>query len=167
MFVHRLDSLSSCLRHQWPRTTWPCLKEDKFHVKWIFIVSSSTYRFQKTESVFKTTAEKTTSILGGFGSGLSMKLGQMRNSDSFRSLEERVGSAYENMKVIKIWLWLFFFNLQHKNQHYFIRNFNCLLRILILIFNKSCIILYTVAREKIWTLFYRKIDLIWIFWIFF
>ncbi|XP_060820063.1 tumor protein D53 homolog isoform X1 [Bombus pascuorum] len=55
--------------------------------------------FQKTESVFKTTAEKTTSILGGFGSGLSMKLGQMRNSDSFRSLEERVGSAYENMKT--------------------------------------------------------------------
>ena len=30
-----------------------------------------------------------------------MKLGQMRNSDSFRSLEERVGSAYENVKVIK------------------------------------------------------------------
>ncbi|XP_003706692.2 uncharacterized protein LOC100878467 isoform X1 [Megachile rotundata] len=55
--------------------------------------------FQKTESVFKTTAEKTTSILGGFGSGLSSKLGQMRNSDSFRSLEERVGSAYENMKT--------------------------------------------------------------------
>lgn len=55
--------------------------------------------FQKTESVFKTTAEKTSSILGGFGSGLSMKLGQMRNSDSFRSLEERVGSAYENMKT--------------------------------------------------------------------
>ncbi|XP_076246762.1 tumor protein D54 isoform X2 [Calliopsis andreniformis] len=61
-------------------------------------VSESTL-FQKTESVFKTTAEKTTSILGGFGSGLSMKLGQMRNSDSFRSLEERVGSAYENMKT--------------------------------------------------------------------
>ncbi|XP_058804642.1 tumor protein D52 isoform X2 [Phymastichus coffea] len=54
--------------------------------------------FQKTESVFKSTAEKTTSILGGFGSGLSMKIGQMRNSDSFRSLEEKVGSAYENVK---------------------------------------------------------------------
>ncbi|XP_033340689.2 uncharacterized protein LOC117228796 isoform X1 [Megalopta genalis] len=61
-------------------------------------VSENTL-FQKTESVFKTTAEKTTSILGGFGSGLTMKLGQMRNSDSFRSLEERVGSAYENMKT--------------------------------------------------------------------
>ncbi|CAK9805988.1 Tumor protein D54 [Anthophora quadrimaculata] len=61
-------------------------------------VSENTL-FQKTESVFKSTAEKTTSILGGFGSGLSMKLGQMRNSDSFRSLEERVGSAYENVKT--------------------------------------------------------------------
>ncbi|XP_066591699.1 tumor protein D53 homolog isoform X2 [Prorops nasuta] len=55
--------------------------------------------FQKTESVFKTTAEKTSSILGGFGSGITMKLGQMRNSDSFRSLEEKVGSAYENVKT--------------------------------------------------------------------
>ncbi|XP_076685798.1 uncharacterized protein LOC143377882 isoform X1 [Andrena cerasifolii] len=60
---------------------------------------SENILFQKTESVFKTTAEKTSSILGGFGSGLSMRLGQMRNSDSFRSLEERVGSAYENMKT--------------------------------------------------------------------
>jgi len=55
--------------------------------------------FQKTESVFKNTAEVTTSILGGLGSGITMKLGQMRNSDSFRSLEERVGSAYENVKT--------------------------------------------------------------------
>ncbi|XP_024874120.1 uncharacterized protein LOC112456064 isoform X2 [Temnothorax curvispinosus] len=55
--------------------------------------------YQKTESVLKSTAEKTTSILGGFGSGITMKLGQMRNSDSFRSLEERVGSACENIKT--------------------------------------------------------------------
>ncbi|XP_012257276.3 uncharacterized protein LOC105686744 [Athalia rosae] len=55
--------------------------------------------FQKTESVIKTTAEKTTSILGGFSSGITSKLGQMRNSESFRSLEEKVGSAYENVKT--------------------------------------------------------------------
>ncbi|XP_052742311.1 tumor protein D52 isoform X2 [Bicyclus anynana] len=54
--------------------------------------------YQKTESVIKSTAEKTTSILGGFTAGVSSKLGQMRNSDSFRSIEERVGSAYENVK---------------------------------------------------------------------
>ncbi|XP_073957270.1 tumor protein D54 isoform X2 [Choristoneura fumiferana] len=54
--------------------------------------------YQKTESVIKSTAEKTTSILGGFTAGVSTKLGQMRNSESFRSIEERVGSAYENVK---------------------------------------------------------------------
>ncbi|XP_053619679.1 tumor protein D54 isoform X3 [Plodia interpunctella] len=54
--------------------------------------------YQKTESVIKTTAEKTTSILGGITAGVSSKLGQMRNSESFRSIEERVGSAYENVK---------------------------------------------------------------------
>ena len=47
----------------------------------------------------KTTAEKTTSFLGGLGSGLSAKLGAVKNSDTFRSLEEKVGSAYSNVKV--------------------------------------------------------------------
>ncbi|XP_069359357.1 tumor protein D52 isoform X2 [Maniola hyperantus] len=54
--------------------------------------------YQKTESVIKSTAEKTTSIFGGITAGVSSKLGQMRNSDSFRSIEERVGTAYENVK---------------------------------------------------------------------
>ncbi|XP_059489482.1 tumor protein D52 isoform X2 [Neocloeon triangulifer] len=55
--------------------------------------------FQKTESVVKTAAEKTTSILGGFGVGFSSKIGQLKNSESFRSFEEKVGSAYENVKT--------------------------------------------------------------------
>ncbi|CAG9581526.1 unnamed protein product [Danaus chrysippus] len=59
---------------------------------------TDTHIYQKTESVIKSTAEKTTSILGGITAGVSSKLGQMRNSDSFRSIEERVGSAYENVK---------------------------------------------------------------------
>ncbi|XP_022116644.1 tumor protein D52 isoform X1 [Pieris rapae] len=54
--------------------------------------------YQKTESVIKSTAEKTTSILGGLTAGVTQKIGQMRNSDSFRSIEERVGFAYENVK---------------------------------------------------------------------
>ncbi|RVE48663.1 hypothetical protein evm_006734 [Chilo suppressalis] len=57
--------------------------------------------YQKTESVIKSTAEKTTSILGGITAGVSTKLGQMRNSDSFRSIEERVGTAYENVKLLR------------------------------------------------------------------
>jgi len=55
--------------------------------------------YQKTESAFKTTAEKTSSILGGITSGLTSKLSQMKKSDSYRSIEERVGSAYENVKT--------------------------------------------------------------------
>lgn len=43
----------------------------------------------------KATAESTRSILGGF----TQKIGQLKNSESFRSLEEKVGSAYENVKV--------------------------------------------------------------------
>lgn len=73
-------------------------------IKILFLNLTNIYflfiRYQKTESVLKSTAEKTTSILGGFGSGITMKLGQMRNSDSFRSLEEKVGSACENIKVL-------------------------------------------------------------------
>lgn len=57
------------------------------------------FRYQKTESVIKSTAEKTTSIIGGLTGGITSKLGQMRNSESFRSIEERMGSAYENVKV--------------------------------------------------------------------
>lgn len=48
----------------------------------------------------KTTAEKATTIFGGFGSGLTTKLGQIKNSESFRSFEEKVGSALENVKVL-------------------------------------------------------------------
>lgn len=56
--------------------------------------------YQATESAIKTTAEKTSSILGGLTSGFTSKLSQMKKSDSYRSIEERVGSAYENVKVI-------------------------------------------------------------------
>jgi hypothetical protein len=56
-------------------------------------------RYQKTETAIKSTAEKTTSFLGGLGSGLTAKLGAVKNSETFRSLEEKVGSAYTNVKV--------------------------------------------------------------------
>ncbi|KAF6213529.1 hypothetical protein GE061_011249 [Apolygus lucorum] len=55
--------------------------------------------YQKTESVIKATTEKTTSILGGLGSGITSKIGQLKNSDSFKSFEGVVGSAYENVKT--------------------------------------------------------------------
>lgn len=57
------------------------------------------FSYQKTESALKTTAEKTSSIFGGITSGLSSRLSQMKKSDSYKTLEEKVGSAYENVKV--------------------------------------------------------------------
>ncbi|XP_058986908.1 tumor protein D52 isoform X3 [Musca domestica] len=55
--------------------------------------------FQRTESVLKTTSEKTASVFGSITSGITSKFSQMKNSESMRSIEEKVGSAYENVKV--------------------------------------------------------------------
>lgn len=57
------------------------------------------YSFQRTESVLKSTSEKTASVFGSITSGITSKFSQMKNSDSMRSIEEKVGSAYENVKV--------------------------------------------------------------------
>ncbi|XP_060519004.1 tumor protein D52 isoform X2 [Cylas formicarius] len=43
--------------------------------------------------------QKTTSIIGGITGNISSKLSQMKQSESFRSFEEKVGSAYENVKT--------------------------------------------------------------------
>ena len=64
-----------------------------------FHFSLSLCRYQKTETALKSTAEKTTSFLGGIGTGITAKLGAVKNSDTFRSMEERVGSVYTNVKV--------------------------------------------------------------------
>lgn len=43
--------------------------------------------------------QKTSSVIGGITGTITNKIGQMRHSDSFKSIEERVGSAYENVKT--------------------------------------------------------------------
>jgi len=55
--------------------------------------------YQKTESAIKATAEKTTSLLGGIGSAMSQKIGALKNTESFRSMEERVSSAVSSVKT--------------------------------------------------------------------
>ncbi|XP_050074682.1 uncharacterized protein LOC126562267 isoform X1 [Anopheles maculipalpis] len=61
-------------------------------------VVTSAPIYQKTESAIKTTAGKTTSVIGGIAGKMTQKLTEMKQSDSFRSFEERVGSAYENVR---------------------------------------------------------------------
>ncbi|EDW01861.1 GH21673 [Drosophila grimshawi] len=55
--------------------------------------------YQRTESVLKSTGEKTASVFGSITSGITSKFSQMKNSDSMRSIEASVGSAYENVKT--------------------------------------------------------------------
>ncbi|XP_065367211.1 tumor protein D52-like isoform X4 [Calliphora vicina] len=55
--------------------------------------------FQRTESVLKTTGERTASVFSSITGGISSKFSQMKNSESMRSIEEKVGSAYENVKT--------------------------------------------------------------------
>jgi len=55
--------------------------------------------YQKTESAIKATAEKTTSIFGGIGSAMSQKLGALKNTESFRSMEERMSSVATTVKT--------------------------------------------------------------------
>lgn len=55
--------------------------------------------YQKTNMALKSASEKTTSALGTLGASVSRKLGDMKNSTTFRSFEERVGSAYSNVRT--------------------------------------------------------------------
>lgn len=64
----------------------------------IAIMDAAREMYQKTETALKSTAEKTTTFLGGISTGLSAKIGAVKNSDTFRSMEERVGSVYTNVK---------------------------------------------------------------------
>ncbi|XP_018336150.1 uncharacterized protein F13E6.1 isoform X2 [Agrilus planipennis] len=59
---------------------------------------------QKVEQVAKAVTDaplyqKTSSVIGGITGSITNKLGQMRHSESFRSIEEKVESAFENVKT--------------------------------------------------------------------
>jgi len=51
--------------------------------------------YQKTAEGVKAGAEKTGAMFGG----LSAKIAAIKESDTFRNLEEKVGSAYTNVKA--------------------------------------------------------------------
>lgn len=88
--------LASELKRKLGITVWKEISDDMN--QGIKNVKESTV-YQKTASALSTTAEKTSSILGGLTSGLSSKFTQMKKSDSYRSLEEKVDSAYKNVKT--------------------------------------------------------------------
>jgi len=54
--------------------------------------------YQKTQEAVKAAGEKTTSVFGSLGGSVARKLGEVKNSNAFKSFEERVGSAVTNVK---------------------------------------------------------------------
>jgi len=54
--------------------------------------------YQKTSEAVKIASEKTTSVFGSLGGSFSRKLGEVKNSNAFKSFEERVGSTVGNIK---------------------------------------------------------------------
>lgn len=57
-----------------------------------------TSAFQKTSAVVKTASEKTSSALSTVGAVVSKKIGDIKNSQTFKSMEERVETAYASVK---------------------------------------------------------------------
>ncbi|XP_064652452.1 tumor protein D54-like isoform X18 [Lineus longissimus] len=57
--------------------------------------------YQKTNVVLRSATEKTSSALSTAGASVSRKLSDIRNSNKFRSFEERMGSAYSSVKRSK------------------------------------------------------------------
>jgi len=57
-----------------------------------------TTAYQKTSEIAKATGERATSVFGTLSGSVSRKLGEVKNSNAFKSFEERVGSAVTNVK---------------------------------------------------------------------
>ncbi|XP_070208777.1 tumor protein D54-like isoform X2 [Littorina saxatilis] len=57
-----------------------------------------TQAYQKTSAVVKTASEKTSSAMASAGAVLSKKLGDIKNSPTFKSMEEKVSTTYTSVK---------------------------------------------------------------------
>ncbi|XP_033726644.1 tumor protein D54-like isoform X10 [Pecten maximus] len=87
---------ASELKRKMGITPFQELKQD-IHYGFKTIKESDTY--QKTSSAVKTASEKTNAVVSSFGASVSKKLGDIRNSNTFKSMEEKVGGAYSNVKA--------------------------------------------------------------------
>ncbi|XP_018598032.1 tumor protein D53 isoform X6 [Scleropages formosus] len=63
---------------------------------WYDMQSSTAYR--KTSETISTAGQKTSAALSNLGTAISRKFGDMRNSPSFRSFEEKVESTVSSLK---------------------------------------------------------------------
>lgn len=77
-------------------TVWKEFKEDM--EQGIRNIQEST-AYQKTSQTLKTASEKTSEALGTIGASVSKKFEEVKQSPTFKTIEEKVGSAYSNVKV--------------------------------------------------------------------
>ncbi|KAK6959635.1 tumor protein d54, partial [Biomphalaria glabrata] len=54
--------------------------------------------YQKTSAVVKTASEKTTSAINSMGQAVARKLSNVKNSQTFKSFDEKVHTTYATVK---------------------------------------------------------------------
>ncbi|BFZ21180.1 hypothetical protein BsWGS_24219 [Bradybaena similaris] len=59
----------------------------------------SSDSYQKTTAVVKTASEKTTSAISSVSHAVARKMGDIRNSQTFKSFDEKMHSTYANVKA--------------------------------------------------------------------
>ncbi|XP_041108190.1 tumor protein D53-like [Polyodon spathula] len=67
-----------------------------FNKSWHEMQTSTAYR--KTQETFSTAGQKASAALSNVGTAISRKFGDMRNSSSFKSFEEKVESTVSTLK---------------------------------------------------------------------
>ncbi|KAJ0060949.1 hypothetical protein NL108_001812, partial [Boleophthalmus pectinirostris] len=69
---------------------------NNFSRGWQDMTNSTAYK--KTSETLSTAGQKTTAAFSNLGTALSRKLGDMRNSPSFKSFEEKVETTVSSIK---------------------------------------------------------------------
>ncbi|XP_072218236.1 tumor protein D53 [Leuresthes tenuis] len=70
---------------------------NNFSRSWYDMQSSTAYK--KTSDTLSTAGQKTSAAFNNFGNAITRKFGDMRNSPSFKSFEEKVESTVSNIKT--------------------------------------------------------------------
>ncbi|KAF4071041.1 hypothetical protein AMELA_G00280400 [Ameiurus melas] len=84
------------LKHRLGMSTLSELKQNLSR-SWNDVQSSTVYK--KTTETLSTAGNKTTSAISNLGTAIGRKFGDMRNSQSFKSFEEKVETTVSNIKT--------------------------------------------------------------------
>ncbi|XP_041716608.1 tumor protein D53 homolog isoform X13 [Coregonus clupeaformis] len=93
------ESLHSELKAKLGITPLSELKQN-FNRSWYDMQTSTAYK--KTSETLSTAGQKTSAAFTTLGTAISRKFGDMRNSPSFKSFEEKVESTVSNIKQTKV-----------------------------------------------------------------